>query len=148
MFGHDHRSMNSPPVTDPHASEQARYARWLEYGTRVGLVLLVASFAAYVLNWLPAHVPPQRLPQLWGQPLNAYLAATGTPTGWGWLALLPTADTLGLLGVAWMASVSVPCLLALVPLYWRRGDKAFAALCLAVVAVLVLAASGLLSGGH
>jgi hypothetical protein len=140
--------MNTPPLRDPHALEQARYARWLEFGTWVGLVLLVASFAAYVLGWLPAHVAPQRLAQLWGQPLNAYLAATGSPTGWGWLALLPRADTLGLVGIAWLASVSVPCLLALVPLYWRRGDKAFVALCLAVVAVLLLAASGLLAGGH
>jgi hypothetical protein len=40
------------------------------------------------------------------------------------------------------------CLLALVPLYLRRGDKAFAALCLAEVAVVLLAASGWLSGGH
>jgi hypothetical protein len=140
--------MNSGAATDPHASEQARYARWLEFGTWLGLVLLVASFAAYVLGWLPAHVSPQRLSQLWGQPLKAYLAATGTPTGWGWWGLLPRADTLGLLGIAWLAGVSVPCLLALVPLYLRRGDKAFAALCLAVVAVLLLAASGLLSGGH
>jgi hypothetical protein len=140
--------MNTCATIDPYALEQARYARWLERGTRVGLVFLVASFAAYVMGWLPAHVAPQRLAQLWGQPLNAYLAATGTPTGWGWVALLPQADTLGLLGIAWLAGISAPCLLALVPLYARRGDKTYAGLCLAVVAVLVLAASGLMAGGH
>ena len=47
-----------------------------------------------------------------------------------------------------MAACSVPCLLALVPLYINRGDKAYVLLCLAEVAVVVLAASGLLSGGH
>jgi hypothetical protein len=36
----------------------------------------------------------------------------------------------------------------LVPLYLTRGDKAFAAVCLAEVLVVVLAASGWLAGGH
>jgi hypothetical protein len=38
--------------------------------------------------------------------------------------------------------------LALVPLYLRSGNRAHAAICLAEVAVLLLAASGLLSVGH
>ena len=34
-----------------------RYARLLDWGTRIGLVLLLASFAVYVMDLLPSQVP-------------------------------------------------------------------------------------------
>ncbi|GMV47979.1 MAG: hypothetical protein AMXMBFR66_33770 [Pseudomonadota bacterium] len=128
--------------------EQLLYARLLDWGTRIGLVLLVASFAAYVLGLAEAHVPPERLPQIWQHPVGRYLELTGSPTGWGWLALIHRGDIAGLVGIAVLAGCSVLCLLALVPLYLRRGERSFAWLCLAEVAVVVLAASGVLAAGH
>jgi hypothetical protein len=130
------------------APEQLRYATWLDWGTRVGLVVLLASFAAYVLGLAESHVPVSRLPELWVHPVGRFLELTNSPTGWGWLALIHRGDIAGLLGIAILAGSSVACLLALVPLYLARGDKAFAAVCLAEVAVVLLAASGWLSGGH
>ena len=135
-----------PAVTQ--AAEQLRYARMLDVGTRIGLVVLVLTFAAYMTGLLSPHVPPQRLPELWSQPVGLYLQQTQSPTGWGWLALAHKADVAGLVGIAILAGCSLVCLLALVPLYWRRGDRAFAGLCLAEVAVVLLAASGWLTGGH
>lgn len=128
--------------------EQLRYARLLDWGTRVGLVLLIVSFAAYVLGLAEAHVPPERLPQIWQHPVGRYLELTGSPTGWGWLALVHRGDIAGLVGIAVLAGCSVLCLLALVPMYLRRGDRAYAALCVAEAAVVVLAASGVLAAGH
>lgn len=128
--------------------EQLRYARWLDWGTRIGLLVLVLSFAAYVLGLAPARLPPERLPELWSLPVERFLQASGMPTGWGWLPLAAHADIAGLLGIAVLAGCSLPALLALVPLYAARRDRAFVLLCLAEVAVLVLAASGWLAGGH
>jgi len=128
--------------------EQLRYARLLDWGTRIGLVVLVTSFAAYVLGLAESHVPREQLPQLWEHPVGRYLELTGSPTGWGWLALVHRGDIAGLAGIAILAGCSVLALLALVPLYLRRGDRVFAALCVAEVAVVVLAASGVLVGGH
>jgi hypothetical protein len=93
-------------------------------------------------------VPTRQLPELWGHPVGRYLELTQSPTGWGWLALVHRGDVTGLVGIAMLAGCSLACLLALVPLYWRRGDRAFVALCLAEVAVVLLAASGWLSAGH
>ncbi len=139
--------MTAPaPLQQP--PEQVRYARLLEWGTRVGLVLLVISFAAYGLGWLPSLVPPERLPELWSQPVATYLQRSGMPSGWGWVTQLGHGDVLPLLGIAVLAACSLPALLALVPLYRARGDRAFVVLCLAEVAVVLLAASGWLSGGH
>ena len=142
----------TPAPAPRQSAEQLRYAALLDVCTRVGLVVLVLSFAAYASGLLQPHVPLQRLPELWSQPVASYLAQTQTPTGWGWLQLVftaqPRGDVVGLLGIATLAGCSVLCLLALVPHHLRRGDKAYVALCLAEAAVVLLAASGLVAGGH
>lgn len=139
--------MPLPP--DPvQATEQVRYARLLDWGTRVGMAVLLLSFSAYVFGWVEAHVPPQRLAELWSLPVGHYLEQTRSPQGWGWLALLPRGDIAGLLGIAILAGSSVLCLLGLVPLYHARRDRAFVGICLAEVVILLLAASGWLAGGH
>ncbi len=135
-----------PRVEQP--IEQLRYARWLEAGARIGLVVLIVGFVAYVAGLLPTVVAPERLPQLWSLPVAAYLEASGAPTGWGWVARLGHGDMLGMLGIALLAACSLPALLALVPLFSSRGDRVFVVLCVAEVAVVALAASGVLSGGH
>lgn len=134
------------PIVQP--IEQLLYAMLLDWGTRVGMVALVLSFGAYVLGLVSPHVPLEQLPQVWSHPVGTYLQETASPTGWGWLALAHRGDVSGLVGITILAGCSIVCLLALVPLYLKRSDKAFAALCLAEVAVVVLAASGWLSGGH
>ena len=135
-------------ATTTQSTEQLLYATLLDWGTRIGLLVLVFSFAAYVTGLLEAQVPLQRLPELWSQPVGTYLASTQMPTGWGWLALVFKGDVVGLLAIVILAGCSVLCLLALVPLYLKRGDTAYVLLCLAEVAVVVVAASGLISGGH
>ena len=47
-----------------------------------------------------------------------------------------------------LTGASLLALLALLPLYLRQRDRLYAALCVAQVAVLLLAASGLLTAGH
>lgn len=140
--------MSERPQGVSQPPEQLRYARLLDWGTRIGLVVLVLTFAAYMTGLTQPHVPMEQLATLWGQPVGTFLAQTQTPQGWGWLALVRHSDVAGLVGIAILAGCSLLCLLALVPLYWRRGDRAFVALCLAEVAVVVLAASGWLTGGH
>lgn len=135
-----------PSVKQPR--EQTQYARWLDLGTRVGLSVSVIGFLVYVMGWLPARVAPQTLSQMWHLPVAQYLQASGGTTGWGWISDLAKGDMLALLGIALLAGCSLPALLALVPLYRERGDRVFASLCVAVAAVVVLAASGVLSAGH
>lgn len=133
---------------DEHISvEQRRYATLLSWGSRAGLVILSVTFLAYMFGGIPAHVPLEQLPQYWGLPSHEYLQQTGSPVGWGWLARIGEGDYAGLLGIAWLSSVSVICLLAVMPIYARRGDRVFVFLCIAALAVQLLAASGILRGG-
>ncbi|MCG3188259.1 MAG: hypothetical protein LKCHEGNO_00222 [Burkholderiaceae bacterium] len=140
--------MNEPAPAAMQPPEQLRYASWLQWSARVGMAVLLLSFAAYVLGLAESHVPVSRLPELWVHPVGRFLELTESPVGWGWVALLHRGDIAGLLGIAILAGASVWCLLALVPIYLARGERAFAAVCVAEVAVVVLAASGWLSRAH
>lgn len=138
--------MKAPTVRQP--PEQLRYARVLEWAARAGLVVLVLSFTAYVTGLMESHVPPQKLPELWVHPVDRFIELTGSPQGWGWIRMIHLGDIAGLLGIAILAGGSVLCLLSLVPLYAARRDRAFAGISLAGAAVILLAASGWLAGGH
>jgi hypothetical protein len=130
------------------AEEQLRYARVLEWGARIGLGVAVAAFALYASGVLPGHVPLDRLSQLWSLPLAEYLARSQTPIGWQWLRLATHGDFASLAGIALLATVSVACLAAVIPIYLRRADRVYATLCILAIAVLALAASGVFMVGH
>ncbi len=134
-----------PPASDP---THLHYARWLDAGTRIGMALLVLGFIAYVSGALPNQVALERLPELWTLPVERYLELSGSASGWQWAARLHQGDNLALSGIAFLASCSGACVLALLPLYRARGDRVFQWLCVAQAAVLLLAASGLLTAGH
>jgi len=134
--------------TQLQKAEATRYATYLDWGTRLGLLVLIVSFAAYMLGLTTPLVSLQDLPQLWNQPVAVFQQKTGTPMGWGWLSMLGKGDMLNLLGIAILAGCSMPPLLSLIPLYLQRRDYTYVGLCLAITLVLVLAASGVLTGGH
>ncbi len=134
-------------MNDRNDLPHLRYARLLDWGTRVGLALLLLGFLAYVTGFLPAQVPVQQLPELWTQPLPRYLELSGVSTGWAWAAHLHRGDMLCLTGIAVLAGCSGLCVLALLPLYRASADRAYVWLALAQAAVLLLAASGVLEAG-
>jgi hypothetical protein len=51
-------------------------------------------------------------------------------------------------GIALLSGCSLVCLAAVAAIYARRGDRVYAAICVLQSAVLVLAASGVLTAGH
>jgi len=135
----------------PERVEQQLYARLLDVGAKTGFAALVAGFVAYVAGWVPAHVPVDQLAGLWRLPLAEYLKATGTPTGWGWIVHLPKGEFTSLAGIALLSGCSLVALLAVIPVYLKRGDRGdriYAALCVGEIALLLLAASGVLTAVH
>jgi hypothetical protein len=128
--------------------DQLIYARWLAIGSRVALLLLVATFAAYALGLVPPLVAPAALAEAWRLPVRDFMAATGAPSGWGWLALLGKGDYLNMVGVALLGAVSLVCYLRILVHYVRKGETALAWLAVAQVLVLAAAASGLAAGMH
>ena len=134
--------------TTTPAPDQVRYARLLAIGTNTGLALLVVLFAIYMLGAVDPHVAHERLPEIWHLPADSFLELAQLEAGWGWTARIQHADILTLVGIVMLAFCSVPCLIAVMPLYWASGQRMLFAICGLEVAVIVLAASGLVTGGH
>jgi hypothetical protein len=141
-------AVTGPAAPPPLAPEQLRYARVLEIGVRIGFVLLVAAFVAYVAGILPAHVALERLPDLWTLPAHEYAVEAAVPRGWGWVRLLLRGEMLAQGAIAVLAGVSIVCFAALVPLYRARGDRLYLTLAIVEILILGLAASGALTLRH
>jgi hypothetical protein len=89
------------------------------------------------------------IPKLWGKGAGEYLEMTGSPHGWGWVALLSRGDFLNYIGFAFLALMTIICYLVLVRGYSRQKDWIYAGIAVLEIVVLSLAASGLLgAGGH
>ena len=132
----------------PPSPEHRIYANWASWGTRIGLAVLVCTFLAYVSDLLAPLVSLERLPTVWALPVDRYVAITGAPTGWDWLARLGYADYLNVLGIALLASVTLLCYLRLLVRFLQQWDRLQAALAALQILVLLAAASGLLDWAH
>jgi len=131
------------------AEEQLAYARWLDAGMRVGLLLLLVSSAVYLLGLARPHIPLDDLPRYWSLPVKKYLAATGIEPGWRWVFMIHRGDFLNFLGIAFLSGITIACYLAVSPIFFRKKDLVYAWLSVVEVLVLALAASGVLTvGGH
>ncbi len=126
---------------------QGIYARWLDAATRIGFVVSLVAFLLYVSGALEPQVPLQRLAELSRLPVARFLEATGEPTGWHWLTLIARADYLNLAAVTLFAFVTLVCYLRILAPLLRAGERLQAAIAAAQVIVLLLAASGWLTGG-
>jgi len=131
-----------------HATEeQLAYAKLLDLGMKVGLLMLVITFCIYVSGIFTPHVPVNDLPSYWIMPVKDYLEATHAPHGWGWTGMLGKGDFLNFTGIAFLAAVTIWCYIRIVPILFRKKDTVYAMLAIIEVLVLVLAASGVLKGG-
>jgi len=132
------------------AAEQRRvYARVLEWGMWIALLLVVVTFLIHATQLLPSHVPVEKLPELWSMRSSEYVEATGAPVGWGWAATLGHGDCLVMIGIALLAGLAMVSYIHVIPHLLRDRDYSFVAIATAEILVIALAASGVLAGiGH
>lgn len=129
-------------------AEQTIYARCLDWGTRAALLALTASFFAYVSSLVEPLVPLHELPGLWTLSADRYIAATGAPSGWGWLRLLGKGDYLNFVAIVMLGLMTVACYARILPSLLARGERLQAWLVVAQLLVLLAAASGVFTAGH
>ena len=135
--------------------EQVQYAAILEKGMYAGLVLMVITFALYVLGIMAPIVPLSEISTYWSMPVHDYLVAINTnfihwehlPTGWSWVKLIGYGDFLNFLPVTILSGITILCYMVITPGLFARGDKAMGIMSIAEVLILTLAASGLLAVG-
>lgn len=128
--------------------EQILYASILEKGMYVGLLILFITFAVYAFGIMKPYIPTDQVSHYWSMNVHDYLEHAHIKTGWSWVGMINYGDFINFVGVAVLAGVSIICYLAIVPILLKNNDKVYAVLALLEVAVLSLAASGLLKVGH
>jgi hypothetical protein len=135
-------------VPDYASPEQQLYARWLDVGTKVGFAALIATFLVHAFELLPPGIALEHLPRYWHLPVDEFIAMTGAPKGWTWVARLGEGDLLNFVGVAILGTVTIACYARVLPLFLRARERVFAAICVAEIVVLVAAATGIVGAGH
>ena len=132
------------------APEQVKYANLLLYCSWAGIAILAVTFALYLSGIAGSFIPPSQMPQYWGMSAHELLETTGAPSGWGWLTLINHGDFMNLIGIAFLALLTiVGYLTLLLPAYIKKKDIPYTAIVVAEILVLSLAASGILKvGGH
>ncbi len=131
------------------SEEQLIYAGILNVGMWLGLAVLTITFLMYVFGVLPNFVPINDLPKYWTMKASTFIHELHAPTGWGWLAFVGRGDYLNFVGVAMLAGLTILCYLSIIPTLNRKKDTAYLAIAIVEVAVLLLAASGIMKvGGH
>lgn len=128
--------------------EQLVYAAVLDLGMKIGMGALVVTFVIYISGVLPAHIPPEELPNYWGLSLGEYMTVAGVEAGWGWLKLAGTGDFINFFGVCFLAAVTIFSYVRIVIYPLKKKDKIFATLLIVQILVLALGASGILAMGH
>ena len=129
--------------------EQIVYANILNIGMIIGLAIIVVTFIVYMSGILSSFIPPQEIPKYWTMSSKNFIHSLGAPTGWDWLAMIGKGDYLNFIGIAFLAGLTILCYLVILPILIRKKDTPFIIIAILEVAVLALAASGILkSGGH
>ncbi len=127
---------------------QQRYATTLYYGAIASFVLMLATYALYVTGILAPLVPLDEMPKLWVHNAAAYRAAAGIPQGWGWVRLVGSGDMANFIGIALLASVTLVCYAQLAWSFIKSKERIMLAIAILELAVLLLAASGVLVSSH
>jgi hypothetical protein len=131
------------------SKEQIIYANLLSIGVWTGIIILLATYFIYLTGILPSHVEVSLIPKAWDKGVAEYLEITHSPHGWGWTSLLMKGDFLNYIGLSLLGLLTIFCYLVLARGFFREKDWIFTTITILEIAVLVLAASGILiSGGH
>ena len=118
-------------------------ALWYRWMGLSGLILSVLVFLLYAFGLLPTDQPASASPDHWGASAAEYREESGRSYGPGWFLHIGDGAVAAAAALAFLAASALPALIALSAVFFRRGEKLYARLCLAAVLVLASAVAGL-----
>jgi len=68
--------------------EQLLYARILEIGMYIGLLILFITFGLYTFGILDPYIPLDKISNYWSMNVHDYLEHAGIKAGWAWLGMI------------------------------------------------------------
>ena len=132
-----------------HANKvQLTYATVLSWTSTLGMILIVAGYIIYVFELLPVAVSPAEIAMHWHLRASELHAAVSVPSGWDWVQHLGKGDVMSYASIVYLSSVTMFCLAVIIPVFLKEKDSIYTVLTTLQVLVLLLAAVGVISGGH
>ena len=128
--------------------EQLLYAKILEWGMYLGLLILFITFALYTMGIMDPYIPMDKISDYWSTNVHDYLEHAGIKDGWAWLGMIKYGDFVNFVGIAILAGVTIICYAAIVPTLLKSKDIVYAVLAVLEVIIPSAAASGILAVGH
>lgn len=128
---------------------QELYGVILEKVTNAALLMLAVTFSLYLFGVMDPFIPTAELPNYWMLSLTDFMAASGAPTGWGWVNHLDKGDYINIAGIALLSGVSGMCYLVILLNGRLKKNGLMKVMLIAELFLITLAASNILSvGGH
>lgn len=129
--------------------EQLLYAKILERGMYLGLLIILITFGLYAFGVMDPYIPLDKISKYWSMNVNDYLHHANIKAGWAWVGMIKYGDFVNFIGIAILAGVTILCYAAIVPTLLKNKDTVYAIIAILEVIVLTVAASGILgAGGH
>lgn len=124
--------------------EQLAYAKFLNKGAWIGLICLLITFIVYISGILPNVIDLDKTHLYWRQSVAEYIKNPNIPLGWNWVFLLNNGDMLNFIGIAVLCGITIICYIRILPIFIRKKDTFYFVIAILEIAILLLAASGIL----
>jgi hypothetical protein len=133
-----------------HADKvQLAYAGILSKATTLGIIFVIIGYIVYVFQLMPLSVPIDQVAGNWGLRASEFHhKVPAAPSGWSSFGQAGTGDALSYISIIYLGAVTMLCLVAAGIAFLREKNMIYTFISFAQLAVLMLAAAGLVSGGH
>lgn len=130
---------------------QLTYANTLEFVSHTVIILLAVGYVLYMTGLLPLEVPVSAIASHWHLSAAQMRETLHQPTGWSVFANpagLLHGDVISYISVIFLALATLICLASAVMVYIGEKMPVYLTISIAQVLVLLVAASGIMTGAH
>jgi hypothetical protein len=127
---------------------QLAYAAILAKATTLGIIFIIAGYIVYVFQLLPLSLPIDQVSGNWHLRAAEFHHKVIAPYGWSCFTHPGYGDMLSYMSIIYLGTVTMFCLVAAGIAFLRDKNSIYTFFSFAQLAVLILAAAGIVSGGH
>jgi hypothetical protein len=132
-----------------HADKvQLAYAGILGKATTLGIALIIIGYVVYAFNLIPLSVSIEQVASNWHLRAGDFHQKINAPLGWSCFNDPGKGDVLSYISLIYLGIVTIFCLFGAGIAFLREKNMIYTFFAFAQMAVLILAAAGVVSGGH
>jgi hypothetical protein len=125
---------------DAASCETCRFSAILRRGMQLAILLIVVAYLLYITATVPPWIPFDDLPRYWQLSAAEYVEQTGQPGVWTWFGRLHQGEALTLLPAILLVMLGFIGVLAVLPIYMRRGQRTMTIILLLQLIIIIWAA--------